>query len=210
MVMNAQQKHDNTLLTYSYIAAKWDSFHNNSEHHKDIYRQFHSVLPKGKVIELGCGSGNDSEELNKLGYDYTGTDAVAEFVDISKIKYPQRRFVQARAQYIDTVFGIEKFDGFWCSAVLLHIPRDDMKKVLEKLKKLTSPSSVGMISLQKGVGENYEIGNEKTDGLPRLFVYYTKDSFASLLDDTGFKIVYYSERERDDRPDWMHFIVRSK
>ncbi|MCA9323643.1 class I SAM-dependent methyltransferase [Candidatus Saccharibacteria bacterium] len=199
-----------TLKTYAAIAKKWDSLHPTNEHHDDSFQYFSELLPSGRVLEVGCGSGNDSQTLVAHGYNYTGTDAVKEFVDIAKAKYPDRKFLQCAVQDVADMFSQSSFDGFWCSAVLLHIPRSEILETLKNLKKVTAPKSAGMISIQKGSGEKYEEGNKKTDGLPRLFVYYTQREFEELLDKAGFKTVHFIEKERADRPNWMHFVVKAK
>jgi 2-polyprenyl-3-methyl-5-hydroxy-6-metoxy-1,4-benzoquinol methylase len=207
--MNIDHQHDVTLKTYGKIAYKWNEINPDGHHHDVVLKKFQELLPNGHVLEIGCAAGRDSDKLAKLGYKYTGTDAVQEFIDQASNQYPKRTFITCKAQDIQDVFKEASFDGFWCSATLLHIPRGDIISTLQGIRKAIKNGAIGMISLQKGTGENFEQNSKKTDGSARLFVYYTKETFAEVLLKAGFKIMFYEEIPRAERPDWLHFIVRA-
>ena len=207
--MNIDQQHDETLKTYGKIAYKWNDINPDGDHHDFVFKKFLELLPNGHVLEIGCAAGRDSEKLTKLGYKYTGTDAVQKFIEQANKQYPERTFITCKAQDIKDVFEEASFDGFWCSATLLHIPRKDIISTLQGIRKVIKNDAIGMISLQKGTKENYEQNNKKTDGFARLFVYYTKETFEAILQEAGFKIVFYEEIPRAERADWIHFIVKA-
>jgi SAM-dependent methyltransferase len=63
-------------------APDWDAFYRSgkipwrSSGLGRIARQFLSGAPRGgKLLEVGCGTGDDAQDLIKLGFDYTGIDS---------------------------------------------------------------------------------------------------------------------------------------
>jgi SAM-dependent methyltransferase len=56
-------------------------------------------IDRGLVIDLGCGSGQWAEKLQKAGYDVLGIDASPAMVALAAKRVPKGRFV--RASYLD-------------------------------------------------------------------------------------------------------------
>ena len=65
-------------------------------------------MPKGKIIELGCGTGLDAVILTKNGYEYCGIDVSKELLLIAKKNLPDGNFLQ-----MDFKGAI--FSEFWIS-----------------------------------------------------------------------------------------------
>jgi SAM-dependent methyltransferase len=75
-----------TLESYNKIAVGWtislgENFWANE------YNKFSSILPKGKILDLGCGSGRDNLWFMDRGYDYVGFDASEEMIKLSRILF---------------------------------------------------------------------------------------------------------------------------
>ncbi len=54
-----------------------------------------SRLPRGRIVELGSGSGISSAALTKAGYDVLGYDISAAMVKLARRRAPQAEFRQA-------------------------------------------------------------------------------------------------------------------
>ena len=49
------------------------------------FQVFRSLVKSGnKILEIGCGTGKDAEELVKLNFDYTGIDASEGMLAIAR------------------------------------------------------------------------------------------------------------------------------
>lgn len=198
-----------TWKAYQKAASNWDKYHPDNSFYQNIFAQFRKHLKMGTVLEVGCGTARDAEMIIKAGYTYIGTDAVGEFIDIAKAKFPDQTFYVSSVHDLPKL-DLGKIDAFWASAVLLHLPRKQMSSALKILKNLTSPHSLGMISIQEGAGEILELGNEKTDSEGRLFVYYTDHEFRQLLSKSGFKVLFFQRSQRSDRNNWLRYLVCSR
>src|SRR3990172_7698795 len=118
--MNLTPKERETIRYYDKTASQWASQHLT---HKFWGRMttFYKLLPKGKVIEIGCGGGRDAKDYLIGRYDYVGTDASGGLLNEASKRNPNCKFLKRSVYDLD--FPENSFDGFWASAVLLHIPK---------------------------------------------------------------------------------------
>ncbi len=91
------------------------------------------------------------------------------------------------ADFRTDVLGQDKFDGVWAIAWLLHVPRDEIARVLGKVHRSLKQGGVLLTSMQKGGG--HEVSD---DG--RYFELYEPEEWEELLKGAGFTI----ERRRSD------------
>lgn len=174
---------------------------------KPEIERFHSLLPTGKILEIGSGGGHEAVQLIKLGYDYTGTDISTNLIKIAKKDNKTGTFLH-RSVY-DLSFPDYSFDGFWTAATLLHIPKIRIKEVLRKIHTVIKPGGIGFISL--GLGNNEEI--EKSTG--RLISLYRLNEFSKILNETDFTVLetnVIDENVRNNnssRDQWVTYFVKA-
>lgn len=191
-----------TINFYDTHALEWSTAHNGFEetsYWKDEMEIFHNLLPSGKILEIGSGSGKDASALMRLGFDYLGTDASGGFLQIAKKRNPGATFRKVSAQDLD--FDQNTFDGFWTVATLLHIPKDEMGIVLKNIARVVKPGGIGFISLKAGAGER----EDKETG--RWFSYYSGKEFQKILDRNNMKVIKNGTR-KGENGFWLIFFVR--
>jgi len=94
------------------------------------------------------------------------------------------------------------FDGLWCNAALLHLPKRDAPCALAEFHRVLKPGGALFISLQVGEGEVWESQSYGHDA-PRFFARYALEEAAALLAGVGFSI----HRQELSRY-WLHFFAR--
>ena len=94
--------------------------------------KFKELLPKGRILEIGSGLGQAAGWFVANGYDYLGTDISSGMLEQARKNNPGIRFDEISVY--DLNFD-EPFDGFWCSAVLLHIPKNRLNEALSAIHK---------------------------------------------------------------------------
>ena len=110
---------------------------------------------------------------------------------------PQARFEQASIYDLDFA---QAFDGFWCSAVLLHIPKDRLDQALAAIHQNMKPGAYGFISTKEGEVEVIE-----ADG--RFHAYWSQKDFQKHLAAGGYSVVDQG-RSRIRQISWLDYIVR--
>ncbi len=106
-------------------------------------------------------------------------------------------------------FPDNTFDGFWASAVLLHIPKDRIDEALGRLHSVVKNGGVGFISIKQGEGQKVE-EDDMNRGHKRLFAYWQDDEFQNTLKRNNFEIIENRVRPTNERTTWLVYFVRNK
>lgn len=201
------EKEKQTILFYDQYAHKWsDHYKPNSKvsFWTNELKLFNELLPSGKILEIGVGSGLEAAELIKMGYEYTGIDPAMELIKIAQERFPYVQFLAKNVYELD--FMQVLFEGFWCSAVLLHIPPENIDIALQKIKSAMKKGALGFISVAEGKGEYLDKETE------RWFYLYEEDNFVDILYKNGFFIEKKAIRKQDTPRKWLRswltFFVR--
>lgn len=138
---------------------------------KDFYQRIGGLrrFKSKKVLDLGCGDGEDSFEISKFAKHVTGVDI--EKNDLwKKRKKTNLKFVISPAEKLP--FKSNTFDALFLKDVIHHV--NDMEKTLKEIKRVTTKDAV--IVLIEGNRYN-----------PLFFVHMTKIHGHEHLSQTHFK-----------------------
>ena len=197
-----------TQRTYNNIAQRWAREHNTKEYWREEFEVFSRLVPHGRILDVGCGSGRDYQLFQEKGYGYTGVDFSQGLLNTARSRFPAVQFVEGNMYSLP--FSEHKFDGFWAAASLLHIPKQNIPVTLQDIKRVIRENGAGAIMLKRGEGEKIVIDDSHTgdenDG--RFFAYWQKDEFTDVLRNAGFTVADFLEKPVSERTIWLSFFVR--
>lgn len=193
-----------TIAAYNKFAAQWTANHTATDIFDNAFPAFKKYLPKGKVLEIGCGGGRDAKKLKQAGYDYVGVDVSIGLLEEARKNNPKLTFLLQDIYQLQFPF---LFDGFWCAATLLHIPKSKIHEVSQSIHQVVKPNGVGFICVKQGGGDM--VLDEDKYG-KRYFSYYTQDEFSEILAANGFSILETSILPVSHKTTWLNFFVKVK
>jgi len=176
---------------YDLIAEKYSEMFDEELEDKSYLDRFLSFLPKkGKILDLGCGTGGVTDYYFKKGFKVLGIDLSQGMIQVAKKKYPKINFINEDMRKLRLN---EKFDGISFSYSFFYLETKDTKEVIENAKNMLNENGVMMFILQEGEGEIYfdELN------IPEMKTYanlYTKKIMERMLNSLGLKIVYTEKR----------------
>ena len=141
--------------------------------------RFKELLPQGRILEIGAGLGRAAGWFVANGYDYLGTDISSGMLEQARKNNPGIRFDEI--SIYDLNFD-EPFDGFWCAAVLLHIPKNRLDEALSAIHKNIKEGAYGCISIKEGDCEAMERGG-------RFHAYWLDQDFSQQLNNNAFRVI---------------------
>lgn len=168
---------------------------------EDLYEPFLKLLPEnGRILDAGCGSGRDAFAFKNLGYQVEAMDAAEKMVFLSSHLLEQKVH---HMTFQEMAFD-EPFEGVWACASLLHVPSEDMQKVLTNLNKVLKPGGVLYATFKYGTfeGERHE----------RFFNDYDEEKFATLdCKSYGFETIKLWKapdlREEHENEWWLNVLL---
>ena len=171
----------------------------------NTYKEFLKLVPEGgKILDLGCGSGRDSMNFMKLGYEVTAVDGSKELAKKASALLGK----EVIASTFEELELKEKFHGIWACASLLHIKREDLKTVLNNLYNNLDDNGVFYMSFKYGE-------KEYVDDKNRYFNCFTDESIISFINEnTKYNIlgIYITEDKlgRVNEVKWVNLICNKK
>lgn len=198
-----------TKDTYNRIAKQWAAEHNTPEYWHKEFETFSQLLPKGKILDVGCGAGRDYQLFRGSQYEYTGVDYSSGLLEVACVRFPEAHFVLG--DIYDLPFADEAFSGFWAAASLLHIPKQRIGEALARVRRAIQPEGIGAIMLKKGIGEQMvRDDNQSGDSTDeRFFAYWQKDEFTNTVSKQNFAVVDFLEHPVSARTSWLSFFVKA-
>lgn len=171
----------------------------------NTYKPFLKLVPKdGKILDLGCGSGRDSMNFMKLGYEVIAVDGAKKLAKRASVLLGKEVIVST----FEELELKEKFHGIWACASLLHIKREDLKTVLNNLYNNLDDNGVFYMSFKYGE-------KEYVDDKNRYFNCFTDESIISFINEnTKYNILglYITEDKlgRVNEVKWLNLICNKK
>ncbi|MDC9531203.1 bifunctional 2-polyprenyl-6-hydroxyphenol methylase/3-demethylubiquinol 3-O-methyltransferase UbiG [Pseudoalteromonas sp. Angola-7] len=168
-----------------------------------LYREFLPyVVQNGYVLDAGCGSARDAAYFKSQGFSVSAFDASPALAELAS-SYLQQPVEVKTFQELECV---NKYDGIWCCASLLHVPKAELPQVFINLQNALKPNGVLYVSFKYGTQERVHNGREFTD--------LTEQLLSSLLNQhTQLSIVKHWQSV-DQRPGresevWLNAIIKA-
>lgn len=81
------------------------------------------------ILDFGCGSGRDTKYFLTRGYEVDAIDGSKELCKFAS----EYAGIQVRQMLFSELDEHEKYDGIWACSSILHLPKGELKSVLQKM-----------------------------------------------------------------------------
>lgn len=191
----------NTLKYYNEHAKAFAASTANLEFTEFQDKFLSYIKPGARVLDFGCGSGRDTKYFLDKGYQVDAIDGSSELVKMAS-EYAQIEVKQMLFQELQAV-GV--YDGIWACSSILHLTKDELADVMERMEKALVSKGIIYMSFKYGTEENERKGRHFTD--------MTEDKMKDLLDKVGLFMtedMWVTSDVRPGREDekWLNIIVR--
>lgn len=171
---------------------------------QENYDWFLKRIPYGGyILDFGCGSGRDSKYFIENGYKIKAIDGSTEMCKLASNYIGQ----SVDCMMFDELNDIEIYDGIWACSSILHVDKEELPIILEKMIIALKESGVIFTAFKKGNG--YEIKDGK------YYNHITREELEVILSNLKIngEIIDYFEngsvlKNVDDI--WCKYIIKKK
>lgn len=135
-----------------------------------------------KILEIGCGDGRDAKEIVKRTSRYVGFDISEELIKLARQYVPNGKFEVADATAYKYPGNLDIVFAF---ASLLHLDKDEVRDVLQKIRQALKPGGILFISLKYAPEYTEKVKEDKFGR--RIFYFYNPEIITELAGD-GYEV----------------------
>lgn len=168
---------------------------------KETQDKFLRLLSGKTILDFGCGSGRDTKYFLESGFDVTATDGSEELCK-SASAYTG---IQVKHMLFHDLNEAACYDGIWACSSILHLSKDDLRIVINKMSKALKPNGI--------IYTSFKYGNYEGERNGRFFTDFTIDAFNEFISDVKNIVIEEYWITRDVRPGreeekWLNLILR--
>ena len=169
------------------------------EHIQNIFLD--ALNEDAHILDFGCGSGRDTKYFLDKGYTVDAIDGSEELCKAAS----QYTGIEVKHMMFDELDEVEKYDGIWACASILHVKKNDQLDIFQKINRALKLGGILYTSFKYGDFEGERNG--------RYFTNMTEESIAALLakiPNIGIEKLWITGDARVGRGDerWINVIVR--
>ncbi len=180
---------------------------------------------KGKVIDLGCGTGRNmipNESITYYGVDFSKEqiEQAEKYIKNNKIN---AKLFRSKLDKLPEEFKSNTFDyGLFIASLHCIETKEERLSALKELHRILKPNSETLISVWNSEDKRFDSVNNSGDiymswrenNIPHMRYYYLykKEEITKLLNSAGFEILQiYKPREKDrfSRKNWIFRVKKS-
>lgn len=165
---------------------------------------FLSYLNEGNsILDLGCGSGRDTKYFLSKGYRVDATDGSEEICKVAS----DYTGINVKCLLFNELEEIDKYDGIWACASILHLDRDDLIDVFHRIARALKDNGILYTSFKYSEFEGVRNGRYFTD-----FTLESFNEFQTNIPEFIIEKKWITSDVRAGREDekWLNLIMRKK
>ena len=125
------------------------------------------------ILDFGCGSGRDTKYFLQHGFAVEATDGSKELCKLASAYTG----ISVKQMLFDELEAVEKYDGIWACASILHLAWADLVVVMQKMVRAVKDGGVIYTSFKYG-----QLTGERNG---RFFTDLDEEVLARLLKEVG-------------------------
>lgn len=168
---------------------------------KETQDKFLQALSGKNILDFGCGSGRDTKYFMESGLDVTAIDGSQKLCK----RASEYTGIQVKHMMFQDLDEVDCYDGIWACSSILHLPKDELKAVFNKMGRALKPNGIIYTSFKYGDFEGERNGRFFTDFNLEIFKDFIKDVKDILIEEAWITGDVRPGREEEK---WLNLLLR--
>jgi ubiquinone/menaquinone biosynthesis C-methylase UbiE len=189
---------DTGIRHYEKIAKSYmETAPDGSDYHGARFAAFNSLLPDGpsRIIDFGCGSGENVATMADMGHTVEGIDPVTELIDQARKNAPNCKFVVGDANFLKEL-PTDSVEVVTALSVLSYLDKDETDTFYRESKRILSPGGVMIASYSNALVDMLTFNRFTVQFWEREIIPFLSDDDATrkeLLDGLKSRLAFPEE-----------------
>jgi SAM-dependent methyltransferase len=131
---------------------------------------------KTRLLEIGAGPGTDGQFFQDNGRIVTCTDLSPEMVRLCREKGLDAHVMD----FLNLDFPDAHFDAVYALNCLLHVPKADLPRVLQAIRRILKPGGLMFMAVYGGFAHE-AVWEEDNHEPKRFFAFYTDEQIQAVV-----------------------------
>jgi SAM-dependent methyltransferase len=153
------------------------------------------------ILDFGCGSGRDIKYFMDKKYRVDATDGSKELCRIAS----EYTGIEVKQMLFSELDVVDKYDGIWACSSILHLTRNELKPVLQKMAAALKSGGIVYTSFKYGEFEGVRGGRYFTDFTSKTFLDFMQDMKALQVEECW---ITGDVRPGRGGEKWLNLILR--
>ncbi|MCL2372265.1 MAG: class I SAM-dependent methyltransferase [Defluviitaleaceae bacterium] len=145
---------------------------------RDDFCNLLSKKAKQSLLEIGAGTGHDSQYFMEKGLQVVAIDLSPEMVK----KCKEKSIEAYEMDFYDLTPLGRKFDCIWAMNTLLHVPKAELPQVLSQIDSVLEDGGLFYMGVYGGVDSEHEYALKEVSDTPRFFSFYLLEDLLAVLE----------------------------
>lgn len=155
------------------------------------------------ILDFGCGSGRDAKYFLEHGCHVEAIDGSFKLCKLAA----EYTGIEVKNMFFQELEEVDKYDGIWACASILHLPIDELAEVMRRLVTALKENGIIYTSFKYG-----KFAGERNG---RFFTDMTEETFAEFLGEVKYLEVeeqWITSDVRQGRGEekWLNLILRKR
>ena len=155
------------------------------------------------ILDFGCGSGRDAKYFLSKGFYVDAIDGSEELCKLASAYAG----IQVKHMLFQELSVADQYDGIWACSSILHLPAEELAKVMEKMSAALTSKGIIYTSFKYGTFSGERNG--------RFFTDMTEEAFADFIgriDSLAIEEQWVTFDARPGRGEekWLNLILRKR
>jgi ubiquinone/menaquinone biosynthesis C-methylase UbiE len=202
-------KNQNKLVVavYDKIAKFYDYEYKNTSALIDNFLKL--VKKNGKILDVGCGVGKDTNYIHSKGFDVIGIDLSEGMIEIAKNNFPNIDFRIMDLRKID--FPDNYFDALFVAFSLVHIPKSEIENILKNFYRMLKKEGMIYFAIQEGKSKEGMV-KSPYENKDKIFLnVFSEKEFNFFIKKMGFSLIKdFKRKPKENEFQYNKYFVLAK
>jgi cyclopropane fatty-acyl-phospholipid synthase-like methyltransferase len=161
-----------------------------------------------RILDLGCGPGQESMRLKNNGAVVVGIDYSGESIKIAKSKNKDIQFYEMDYKQISDKLGM--FDGIFSCSSMIHLTELEIHELLVRIDKILNKDGLFLIIYRLGEGQLIQQHEINGYNLIRTIEQYTQNQMIEIFEENNYTYLQDGFLDVSLTRNWGSLIFRKR